>query len=394
MDRDVQKDLRRLFFFSLSRIEEDGAQAARAIRRQVPDYQSVTPDEHDSFVTEQLASLLAGLADSRAPSDEDLQRARTLGGRRALQGLPLESVMLAYHIGYQYLWSRLLDRARVRGADVAMALLATVDAMWTWVERVTTAAASGSAEALRREQEDRLEAGHRFMENLFSGRAADKSTALLARSLGLDPHADFIAIAIPLTAESQAHRAGLEKASRQMQIAAFVYVGADAVVLLAQAPTTRAHDLIGALGVPPDGVGVSMSRSGLTGLAHALRNAHEAMALAVHTQVTSIDYESAWWALALNDRRQEILPLISSGVSAASPHLADAVLAYTSNGFSVTAAGQALHVHPNTVKYRLDRWRQQTGWDVRSVDGLQRSLAHLALAPWDAESLGSGRDVP
>jgi DNA-binding PucR family transcriptional regulator len=43
------------------------------------------------------------------------------------------------------------------------------------------------------------------------------------------------------------------------------------------------------------------------------------------------------------------------------------------NSFSVTATARTLNLHPNTVKYRLDRWTQLTGWDPRVLRGLLNS---------------------
>ena len=44
------------------------------------------------------------------------------------------------------------------------------------------------------------------------------------------------------------------------------------------------------------------------------------------------------------------------------------------------AAADVLHLHPNTVRYRVERWHQLTGWDVRTRQGLIRSIAALGLA--------------
>jgi DNA-binding PucR family transcriptional regulator len=68
-------------------------------------------------------------------------------------------------------------------------------------------------------------------------------------------------------------------------------------------------------------------------------------------------------------------------VAAQAGHLSDAVEAFAEHGLSVVAAARALHVHPNTVIYRLERWRTLTGWDPRTFGGLALSIASLRLAP-------------
>jgi len=70
---------------------------------------------------------------------------------------------------------------------------------------------------------------------------------------------------------------------------------------------------------------------------------------------------------------------------AARPLLAEAVHAFVKHGYSVTAGARVLHLHPNTVKYRLDRWRELTGWDPWAPDGLTKSLLSLRLFGSSAE---------
>ncbi|MHD0282236.1 helix-turn-helix domain-containing protein [Rhodococcus aetherivorans] len=67
-------------------------------------------------------------------------------------------------------------------------------------------------------------------------------------------------------------------------------------------------------------------------------------------------------------------------IAARHPHLAEAVSAFAQSGFSASAAARRLHLHPNSLAYRLERWQQLTGWDLRTVDGLVRSMVAPALS--------------
>ena len=60
-------------------------------------------------------------------------------------------------------------------------------------------------------------------------------------------------------------------------------------------------------------------------------------------------------------------------------HLMDAVRAFARSGFSVSAAARDIHLHANSVTYRLDRWQHLTGWDARTLDGLMKSMVSLEL---------------
>ncbi|WP_411742559.1 helix-turn-helix domain-containing protein [Rhodococcus sp. IEGM 1318] len=57
----------------------------------------------------------------------------------------------------------------------------------------------------------------------------------------------------------------------------------------------------------------------------------------------------------------------------------DAVRAFARSGFSVSAAARDIHLHANSVTYRLDRWQHLTGWDARTLDGLMKSIVRLEL---------------
>jgi sugar diacid utilization regulator len=130
--------------------------------------------------------------------------------------------------------------------------------------------------------------------------------------------------------------------------------------------------------------GVGLVRSGLDGLEMSLRDAEKAMALAAHRETGVIDFGSEWFVAALFSQRRELTPVLRPRSDGLPVHLADAVSTYAAQGFSISAAGQALHVHPNTIKYRLERWHQLTGWDPRTLEGLLKSSCSLALGPLES----------
>jgi DNA-binding PucR family transcriptional regulator len=56
--------------------------------------------------------------------------------------------------------------------------------------------------------------------------------------------------------------------------------------------------------------------------------------------------------------------------------LVDTLRAYVDANFSITGAARAMHVHNNTILYRLDRIRRLTGRDPRAP----RDIVFLALS--------------
>lgn len=76
---------------------------------------------------------------------------------------------------------------------------------------------------------------------------------------------------------------------------------------------------------------------------------------------------------------QAYRPLVAAGGS-----LLETLAAHVENGRSLEAAARVLYVHPNTVRYRLRKVAEVTGWDpldAREAYVLQTALALGRLAP-------------
>ncbi|GMA31017.1 PucR family transcriptional regulator [Litorihabitans aurantiacus] len=64
-------------------------------------------------------------------------------------------------------------------------------------------------------------------------------------------------------------------------------------------------------------------------------------------------------------------------LDAASGPLVETLAAYLESGRSLEAAARALFVHPNTVRYRLRRIAQVSGWDA--ADAREGFVLQVAL---------------
>jgi hypothetical protein len=385
------------------------ASIVRDIRPDLPEYAVVPVAEHEQTVQQELRGLLHGLASRRLPGTIESSHARQLGRRRAEQGIPVEAVLGAYHIGYRELWNILLSRARSENPAQAEHLLAIVNLTWSWLRTLTGAAADGYAEAVRAREVGRTRQGHQLLEALYSGRVTAESTEPLARALAFDPRRDFQAICCPEAMWSLEGLDGLRRRLRGSTVPGSIVPGG--AVPGGAAPGSTGHGTTGAciaitrgptlvilfqqiladqiLKLLSDGTrtlvaGVGLPRSGLAGAAASIADAEQALTLA-QRQGRVVRFDADWLAATLQPHLGRLQPLIGAAPTALQPHLSEAVLAYAGHRFSVTASAQSLGVHPNTVKYRMDRWQQLTGWDPRTLDGLLRSVLSIALtaAPED-----------
>ncbi|WP_326570488.1 helix-turn-helix domain-containing protein [Actinacidiphila glaucinigra] len=156
--------------------------------------------------------------------------------------------------------------------------------------------------------------------------------------------------------------------------------GANMVAVVQGMPADTVIDAMRDL-VPRLPIGTGLERRGLTGAAATILDAQAALALA-GTGGPAVPFDGAWLAATLFPQADRLAPLLEPAVgpAASHPELALTVRGFADNGFSLTATGRALHLHPNTVKYRLNRWRELTGWDVHTWPGLSASLLGLGLA--------------
>ncbi len=90
--------------------------------------------------------------------------------------------------------------------------------------------------------------------------------------------------------------------------------------------------------------------------------------------VAAVDRD--WLMAALLSQADRVAPLLGEAADIARdhPHLISTVVTFACNGMSVTRTAQAGHLHPNTVRYRLERWHSLTGIDPLKIDGLSLSL--------------------
>ena len=91
-----------------------------------------------------LERLLQALTGDLDPSLDALDAPRATGARRARQGMPLESVLHAYRLGYRTIWEGLVRQARTEEPDGSSRVDSLVDAatvVWEIVDTFSSAVA-------------------------------------------------------------------------------------------------------------------------------------------------------------------------------------------------------------------------------------------------------------
>jgi hypothetical protein len=350
------------------------------IRTELPAYAAglVPRDDLVASVRSNLRLTLIGLAEHRGPTAEEVAGRRPLGTQRARQGVPVDALIQAYHIGYRELWAELVATVPPGDRDTATHLLTAATTVWQWTHEATGAIAAEHAATSHSAEARLLGARQRLFEFLAVGDLDDPEAEHLGFSLGFDPADAFRAVVVgagdeDLDAVTLQHH--LETAGGSH---AAVTRGPVTLVLSQTNGPDVVVDSVRRL-LPDVAIGCGAARDGLRGARASLEDAERT--LAVTSAGATGRFESAWLWATLAGAADRLAPLLEPGrrVAAEHPHLAAAVDGYARARFSVSEAARHLGLHPNTIAYRLDRWHELTGWDPRGFAGLSRSLAALRL---------------
>ncbi|MFC8534991.1 PucR family transcriptional regulator [Streptomyces sp. NPDC057249] len=334
----------------------------------------------------------------RAATDGELAQQRDSAAQRAEEGVPLDAILTAYQVGVAMCWE---ETARDAGPGDLPAVLEIMDRILVLQQQLTSAVSGAYLEA--RQILDSQEHGgrHALMAALLTGEDLDGFT----RRTGLRPAARYLTMALALAPHPDETGAGLPQGPgagvaarrkiRRIRTALDRFAGTPALtaldasggtVLLPVAeppPWDGPGGLCGliaeatrAAGVPvtaaaetasPDGVPAAVARNAeivdlvaRTGRAPGLYRLADVL----------LEYQLSRPSEALRGLAGLLSPLD------AKPELLHTLETYLGHGLDRRAAAAALHVHPNTVDYRIRRIDRLTGLSpARPAD-----LQHLSAA--------------
>jgi hypothetical protein len=365
-----------LFARLAARLDRVTAEVAARIRAEIPGYSALPHDEHSADVDRQIRNAVGGLVSGSGPTASALEHARGVGHRRAAAGMTLPDVIEAYHIAYREIWTELLRDAQASQPPLDSALASVVSLLWLWFHRLSAAVAEGHAAEAQVRRSHRLERERELMDQLTDRAAVDDA---IAAELGYQVDDEFmVACVAGLGRRDAADRLAevLRTASRTVTC---TYHEKHVVVVaqvLTVAQLRAAVDTIR----PTARIGAGIPRPGLAGAALSLLDAQEAVER-TNDDRRLVEFEQDWLMSSLNAIRPRFEAILQPTMAVARRHpdLAETVRAYSGCRYSVSACARQLHIHPNSARYRLDRWKALTGHDVETVPGLTASVIALEL---------------
>lgn len=353
-----------------------------AIRRGVPAYRRPLEGEFGAGLRVGVAEALQQFLDLIADGGELSPRARQIyvdfGRWEAGEGRRLEALLAAYRLGARISWRRIAET--IRGSDLGeetVALLA--ESVFAHIDELSAASAEGFAAELA----DR--AGER-----------DRRRRQLLRLMTDEPGADPAAVRDAAEAagwEVPAHLAALVyRADSPDRVAAHLPAGTlaasidEVAVALIPDPDApgRREEIERALRGRQGSLGTSSGPEGAARSAErarTLQRIREAGMLSIDGLAAAEEHLAALVTLAdpelLDDLAGRLLAPLGDLTVGARARLRATLLAWLDNQGTVKETAEDLHVHPQTVRYRLAQLRELFG--ERLDDPLTRYELLLAL---------------
>lgn len=353
----------------------------QSIRSNQPVYSIIPEEEHRAAVTLQVLNQLRALSEQRGLGASELAAATELAAERATEGLPIEASIAAYQACDTVIWRILLQRST---PHIAALLPRIGTLMFEAASETTTAMAGAHSRVARAIDGDRITTAHQFLEYLEDPEQRSAATAIAA-GLRLDTDGQFVGLVWqpdPELAELAEHRTVPTLPPHLAPNVVSRAVSGGRLEMITQ--TGRLPEIVfrGPAEKSLAGRwGIGLPRSGLAGASASLGDARLAF-LCTSAQRPIRVFERDWHEAILLAERSRFGGLLASAidVAGANPHLTETVLAFAAADMSIAATALAVHVHANSVTYRLDRWSQLSGLEARSFRGLCQSVIACRLA--------------
>jgi PucR C-terminal helix-turn-helix domain len=362
---------------------EAGREMTDAFASEITAFERLSESSRDDVVTgveRNLGRWWRWLSSGEAPAEGDFDPLREWARDRATEGVRLEDLLRAFALGGQVGWGLIRRHAR---PDEGEALLDAAELLMRYVDWISAVVADtylAERDVLVSEEERRTRA---LLDRLSTGAALDPADLELAERLGVPVGPAYAPFAVVMPGRPPGRHAALAARLRQGGRSLAVTEG-DRVVGLAWRPVDLADldegpDIVLAIAAPTPRDQLADARDELVLLAeHGRRIGLRGRLQAEDNLVEILMLRSPRVAARL---REVALASLNDPAHAELRRTLEILL---SHRFDRAAASGALHIHRNTLAYRVRRIEEVTGLDL----GSPRDLAVVYLA------IGVGADEP
>lgn len=338
-----------------------------------------------------LRVFFATLEEGRLPTEQELAEPRSSAARRAQERVPLDAVLTAYHVGGRIGWAALVEEAQ---PTETAELVAAGDRVQLYVQCLSGAVATAYLEEQQAISGEERDVRRALAAALLSG----QPSAGLAARLGVDLEVSWHVVAFELAEHVDEKAAGVAGAVaarrkvRRVQAVLDEHAGGEVLGLFDATGGTvflvddgrevapvveRLQTAAGAEVRAAVAGGVETSR-----LAAAGAQVREVLRLVGVLGRPAGLYRLGDVLLEYQlTRPSDALPALAGLLDPLerNPDLLATLDAYLAENLDRRRTAAALHVHPNTLDYRVKRIVSLTGQDPATTGGLQM-LAAASMA--------------
>jgi len=387
------------------RVERQVPKLARAMIeafvKEIPLYSLLPREQLEgeilAITTSNLRLFFAALREGRDLSSEELGDVRTSAVRRAEERVPLDAVLSAYHVGGRIGWQALVDNAQ---PDETADVIAAGARVLLYVQQVSAAVAAAYLEEQQTIYGEERDARRALASALLSGEAADSlaarlgvriAPAYLVVSLHLDKHPDEsergVGGAIAARRKVRRVQSTLDEWAGEPVLSLLEPSGGAALIPTGVDNRAEVADLLSelvgklSLAAGSEVLAGGAVATGVTDIYRAGRQASDIVRLARQLGRPPAGYLLQDVLLEYQLTRPSDAHAALSGLLDPldrNPDLPHTLAVYLEHDLDRRRTASALHVHPNTLDYRLRRIVELTGLDPSTSRGLQLLGAALA----------------
>ncbi|MQY12331.1 hypothetical protein SRB5_24640 [Streptomyces sp. RB5] len=360
--------------FLRARVPALSRRVVARLRKELPAYAMLPREEiagDIADIVQHTMRLFADAIECRAPAgDEAYDRQRESAAQRAEEGVPLDAILTAYHMGTAMCWELIADG----GGPEDLPHLQEMFALTLALQRQLTSAVAGAYLAAKRIMDSEEHSGrHALMAALLAGEPPQGARtaplyAVVALVLGEHPDEAGPASRAAVAARRKIRRvrAVLDAFAGEPVLAALDTGGGTVLLPVTQPPAwPDLRDLVDRAakeaGVPLTAAASCVEPAGVPA---AVARGAEIVVLARRTgrppglyrlADVLLDYQLTRPSPALPELAALLAPLDGR------PELLHTLRTYLAHDLDRRATAAALHVHPNTVDYRVRRITALTG---------------------------------
>ncbi|MFE7393630.1 PucR family transcriptional regulator [Streptomyces sp. NPDC057582] len=398
----VDEEIKALATVLLERVGELAKEMAARIRAGSQDYHyDVVPDEElEEACRKHIGNALQALT---GQEPLDTAAAARIGCGRALQDVPLPTVMTAYRLGLKYLWETLVTEATENAQVECDVMVAVASAMCNIQDNITEAVVSGYHDTVAQRLLASEHERSALVEALLEGRSMDADAVWSAAEvMGVPRNGFFVVVAAEVPQIGRQALPEVADVLSRRGIRSFWRLRPDLQLGIVCLRTLR--DLDGLTGVlrrhAVQRVGVSPAYNELRRTGEALRFAKVAMRAGDAESAAVTVFDDSPVAVA-SAGAPDVMAHVASNVlgpieALPAPECAvllDTLDVWLGCGGSADEAAKRLYVHPNTVRTRLRRIAERTGrslTDPRGITELFLALRAVRQTPKPPSAVSNG----